>query len=164
MRVLMAHVAAVQETLDDLSEAGVAAARNAMIELTRGVLSGEGPDPGEPLLAPALAAAARRIADRLLAEPELSPGLLARELHVSVRTLQRAFAETGEPAASYIRRRRLERAREELTRPGPPVTASELAARFGFADSSHFIRVFKKKYGHSPARLARLGPRGPRLS
>ncbi|HUN36980.1 MAG TPA: helix-turn-helix domain-containing protein [Trebonia sp.] len=36
-------------------------------------------------------------------------------LHVSVRTLQRAFAETGEPATSYIRRRRLERAKEELT-------------------------------------------------
>jgi AraC-like DNA-binding protein len=164
MRVLMAHVAAVQETLDDLSEAGVAAARNAMIELTRGVLSGEGPDASEPLLAPALAAAARRVAERLLTDADLSPGLLARELNVSVRTLQRAFAETGEPATSYIRRRRLERARAELISPGPPVTVSELAARCGFADSSHFIRLFKKEYGHSPARLARLHRQGPRPS
>lgn len=162
MRVLMAHVATVRETLDDLSEAGVAAARNAMIELTKGVLSGEGPDPDEALLVPALAAAARRVAERRLTDPDLSPGLLARELHVSVRTLQRAFAETGEPATSYIRRRRLERAKEELTSQGRSVTVSELAARSGFADSSHFIRVFKEKYGESPARLARLAHRGPR--
>lgn len=53
-------------------------------------------------------------------------------------------------------------AEEELTSPGTSVTVWELAARCGFADSSHFTRVFKKKYGHSPARLARLDHHGLR--
>lgn len=156
MRVLMAHAAMVQETLNDLSPAGVTAARNAMVELTKGLLSGGGVDAAEPWFAAALAHAARRVAERLLTDPDLSPGVLAHELNVSVRTLQRAFAETGESITSYVRRRRLERAREELTGPGPQLSVSELAARYQFADSSHFIRLFKKEYGHPPAQLARL--------
>jgi AraC family transcriptional regulator, positive regulator of tynA and feaB len=161
MRVLMAHAAMVQETLDELGPAGVTAARNALVELAKGLLSGGGVDAGEPEFSPALAAAARRIAEGLLTDPELSPAVLARELHVSVRTLQRAFAETGEPITAYVRRRRLECAREELARPGPQPSVSELAARYQFADSSHFIRLFKKEYGRPPARMTRLDDEAP---
>ncbi|WP_177324421.1 hypothetical protein [Streptomyces mirabilis] len=46
----------------------------------------------EPRLAPALAQAAKDLAKSHLADPELSPAMLARELNVSVRTLQRMFA------------------------------------------------------------------------
>jgi AraC family transcriptional activator of tynA and feaB len=158
MRVLMAHVTTVQETLDDLSPTGVSAVRNALIELTKGLLSGEGVDPSEPRFTPALAEAARSIAEPLLTDPELSPQVLAAELHVSLRTLQRAFAATGESVTSYLRRRRLERAHQELTdQPWTGLSVSELAARYHFSDSSHFVRAFKKQYGHSPARLARNG-------
>jgi AraC-like DNA-binding protein len=159
LRVLMAHAAMVQETLPDLSPAGVTAARNSMVELTRGLLSGGEVDASEPRLAPALAHAAQRIAEPLLTDPDLSPALLARELNVSVRTLQRAFAETGEPVTSYVRRRRLERARAELTGPGPRWSIAELAARYQFADSSHFNRLFKKEYGEPPTQLANRDPR-----
>jgi AraC-like DNA-binding protein len=161
LRLLMAHAAVVQETLDELGPAGVTAARNALVELARGLLSGEGVDADEPEFSSALAAAARRIAEGLLTDPELSPAVLARELHVSVRTLQRAFAETGEPITAYVRRRRLECAREELARLGPQLSVSELAARYQFADSSHFIRLFKKEYGHPPARMTRLDDEAP---
>jgi AraC-like DNA-binding protein len=158
MRVLMAHVAMVQDTLDDLGPAGVTAARNALVELVKGVLAGSGNlDADEPRFAPALADAARRAAERLLTDPDLSPEVLALNLNVSTRTLQRAFAGTGESITSFIRRRRLESARQDLAGPGPRLTVSELAARYHFADSSHFIRIFKKEYGHPPARWARLG-------
>jgi hypothetical protein len=42
-------------------------------------------DDVEPLLAPALAQAAKDLADSRLADPELSTAMLARELNVSVR-------------------------------------------------------------------------------
>lgn len=112
-------------------------------------------DDVEPRLAPALARAAMEIADARLTDPELSPASLARQLNVSVRTLHRAFAAAGEPVAAYIRRRRLERARLELAAPLRRPGVAEVAARWQFADSSHFIRAFKNQYGQTPAEFAR---------
>ncbi|MEU9451766.1 helix-turn-helix domain-containing protein [Streptomyces sp. NPDC048277] len=151
VRLLLAHASLLHDTIDDLTETGVDAARNALVELARGVVH-RYVDDTEPALAPALVRAARELADRQLTHPELTPGLLARELHVSVRTLSRAFATTAEPVGAYIRRRRLEEARRELT---AGHTVSEVAARWQFADSSHFVRAFRKRYDQTPAEYLR---------
>ncbi|WP_225440125.1 helix-turn-helix domain-containing protein [Amycolatopsis eburnea] len=151
VRLLLAHASLLHDTIDELAGHGVEAARNALIELTRGVVH-HYVDDTEPTLAPALATAARELADQWLTHPELTPGLLARQLHVSIRTLNRAFAGTGESVAAYIRRRRLEEARRALAA-GRPV--SEVAARWQFADSSHFIRSFRRRYNQTPAQYAR---------
>lgn len=151
MRLLLAHAGLLHDTIDDLSDAGVDAARNALVELTRGVLR-RAADTTEPALAPSLARAARDLADRMLTHADLTPALLARELHVSVRTLSRAFAATGEPATAYIRRRRLEEARHALA---TGHTVSEAAALFRFADSSHFIRTFRTHYAETPSQYAK---------
>ncbi|GAA4508115.1 helix-turn-helix domain-containing protein [Actinoallomurus oryzae] len=154
VRVLTAHANMVGETVRDLTPAGVRGARDALLELVKGVLRREFDDV-EPRLAPALARAAMEIADRHLTDPELSPASLARELNVSVRTLHRAFAASGEPVAAYIRRRRLEQARLQLATPHRRPSISEVAAHWQFADSSHFIREFKKHYAQTPAEFAR---------
>ncbi|MFG3258383.1 helix-turn-helix domain-containing protein [Streptomyces sp. NPDC048172] len=155
-RLLLGHLRLVEETAGDLGPSGALAARDALLELVKGVL-GRRADSADPLLGPALAQAARDLADRRLTDPGLSPAALARELHVSVRTLHRAFAASGadEGAAAYVRRRRLEEARLALLGggpgPGPRPSVSEVAARWQFSDSSHFIRAFKRRYGHTPA-------------
>jgi AraC-like DNA-binding protein len=154
VRVLMAHANTVCETVRDLTPAGVQSARDALLELARGALRREFDDV-EPRLAPALARAAMEVADSRLADPELSPSSLARELNVSVRTLHRAFAMAEESVAAYIRRRRLEQARLELAAPIGRPSISEVAARWHFADSSHFIRAFKKQYEETPAQFTR---------
>lgn len=154
LRLLMAHTEMVEATLDDLTPAGARAARNSLIELVKGVLM-QTFDDTEPLLTPALAQAARDIADSRLTDPDLSPATLAHELKVSVRTLYRAFAATDDSVAAYIRLRRLEQARLELTAPGARPSVSEIAAHWQFADSSHFVRAFKKEYGQTPAEYAR---------
>ena len=81
--------------------------------------------------------------------------MLARELNVSVRSLQRAFAAAGESVTAYIRQRRLEEARLALATPSGRLSVAELAAHWQFADSSHFIRAFKKHYGRTPTDYAR---------
>jgi AraC-like DNA-binding protein len=154
VRLLVAHANMVQKTMPDLSPAGVQAAHSTLIELAKAVVMRQFDDV-EPRLAPALAQAARNLADSRLAEPELSAAMLARELHVSLRTLQRAFAATGEPVTVYIRDRRLEEARLALAVRSGRLSVSELAAHWRFADSSHFIRTFKKRYGQTPAEYAR---------
>ncbi|MFC9098217.1 helix-turn-helix domain-containing protein [Streptomyces sp. NPDC057072] len=154
MRLLIAHANTVHSTMNGLSPAGVHAAHATLIELAKAVAKSRFDDV-EPQIAPALAQAARDLANSRLADPELSPAMLARELHVSVRTLQRAFAMTGESIMSYVRSRRLEEARFALTAPASAVSISELAAYWQFSDRSHFIRAFKKQYGQTPTDYAR---------
>ncbi|MFI5677493.1 helix-turn-helix domain-containing protein [Streptomyces cellulosae] len=150
----MACTKVADATLNDLAPAGVRAARNSLVELVKGVLT-RGFDDKEPRLAPALAQAAKDIADSRLTDPDLSPAVLARELNVSVRTLHRAFAAADESVSAYIRRRRLENARLELSSPDVRPSVSELAAHWRFADSSHFIRAFKKQFGQTPTQFVR---------
>ncbi|WP_328441572.1 helix-turn-helix domain-containing protein [Streptomyces sp. NBC_00444] len=154
MRLLTAHTNMILKTATDLGPAGVHAAHSTLIELAKAVAVRRFDDV-EPQLAPALTRAAKDLADSHLAHPELSPTMLARELNVSVRTLQRAFATVGESVIAYIRHRRLEEARLALTSPPGRWSISELAAHWHFADSSHFIRAFKKHYGQTPAEYAR---------
>ncbi|MFF9768877.1 helix-turn-helix domain-containing protein [Streptomyces sp. NPDC014636] len=154
MRLLTALTNMIHITVADLGPAGMAAAHGSLIELAKAVAKGRFDDV-EPRLAPALAQAAKDLADRRLADPELSPAMLARELNVSVRTLHRAFAAVGEQVTTYIRHRRLHEARLALTAPSGRLCISELAAHWQFADGSHFTRAFKKHYGQTPTEYAR---------
>ena len=155
LRLLTAHTNMVRLTMPDLTPAGAQAAHSTLIELAKAVAR-QRFDDAEPVLAPALAQAAKDLADSRLADPELSAAVLARELNVSVRTLQRAFTVAGESVISYIRERRLEEARLALTAPpAGRLSISELAAHWQFADSSHFIRTFKQRYGRTPTEYAR---------
>ncbi|MEU0071055.1 helix-turn-helix domain-containing protein [Streptomyces sp. NPDC006332] len=152
-QILMAHTTMVQRTVSDLGPAGVHAARNALLELAKGLVLDHFDD-REPTFTPALAQAAKDLADVRLTDAELSPAAIAAHLHVSVRTLQRAFASLDESFSAYIRRRRLEEAAAALTASGSRLTVSEAAARWHFTDSSHFIRAFKKQYRATPAQFA----------
>ncbi|MEU9133760.1 helix-turn-helix domain-containing protein [Kitasatospora sp. NPDC048540] len=154
MRLLTALTDMIHMTVVDLGPAGVAAAQGTLVELAKAVVKGRFDDV-EPRLAPALTQAAKDLADRRLADPELSPAVLARELNVSVRTLHRAFAAVGEQVTTYIRHRRLHEARLALAAPSGRLSISELAAHWQFADGSHFTRAFKKHYGQTPTEYAR---------
>ncbi|WP_033340941.1 helix-turn-helix domain-containing protein [Catenuloplanes japonicus] len=152
VRLAAAHAEMLHLTLPGLGPAGLRAARDALVALTRAVPRG-GFDDTEPSLAPALAEAAKRLADERLADRGLTPAMLAREFHVSLRTLQRAFAGTGTSVATYIRDRRLERARHDVAAGGLSVT--EIAARWHFTDGSHLTRAYKRRYGHVPSATRR---------
>ncbi|MEY9844586.1 helix-turn-helix domain-containing protein [Streptacidiphilus sp. MAP5-3] len=154
VRLLVAHADMIYATVADLGRAGVQAAHNTLIELAKAVARGR-VDDVEPELAPVLTQAAKDLVDRHLADPELCGAMLARELNVSLRNLQRAFAASGVSVTAYIRQRRLEEARLALAAPSGRLSVSELAAHWQFADSSHFIRTFKKHYGRTPTEYAR---------
>ncbi|MEU6442335.1 helix-turn-helix transcriptional regulator [Streptomyces sp. NPDC047046] len=155
-QILMAHTSMVQRTLGDLGPAGAHASREALIELAKGLVLDHFDD-RERVFVPALAQAARDRADSRLTDADLSAATVAAHLHVSVRTLQRACAEAGESFSAYVRRRRLEAAAAALTAHGAPLSVSEAAARWNFADSSHFVRAFKKHYRVTPAQFALRG-------
>ncbi|MFF7159510.1 helix-turn-helix domain-containing protein [Streptomyces sp. NPDC008139] len=156
-QILMAHTSTVQRVLGDLGPAGAHASRDALLELARGLVLDRFDD-REPAFTPALAQAARDLADARLTDAELSLASVAAHLHVSVRTLQRAFADLEEPFSAYVRRRRLEEAAAALAEPGSRLSVSEAATRWHFTDSSHFIRAFKKRYHLTPKQFAHRLP------
>lgn len=105
---------------------------------------------GEPVGGGDLLADAGRLID---AAPERawSVAALAIALRSRPRALQaRLRGLTGEAAARWILRRRMEHARALLTR-GVPV--HRVAARLGFANPFHFSRAFKRCCGVPPSLL-----------
>ena len=89
--------------------------------------------------------------DEHQADHALSPASVAAAHFMSVRSLHLLFEGTGETVAATIRRRRLERCRDELGDPGNagrPVAV--VGARWGFADPAHFSRAFRARFGVTP--------------
>jgi AraC family transcriptional regulator len=86
-----------------------------------------------------------RLADRI------GLGELAETVGVHPAYLARAFrAHYGLSVGEYGRRLRVAWAAAELARSETPL--AEIAARAGFADQSHFTRVFRRHVGTTPAR------------
>ena len=87
-----------------------------------------------------------------LADPDLSPAVIAAAHHISLRQLHRLFEDGADGVAGLIRCRRLDRARRDLLDPAMRHRpASAVGARWGFSDPAHFTRVFKRAYGLPPA-------------
>lgn len=95
--------------------------------------------------------------DHNVADPDLTPSAVAARHHISVRTLHQLFRQQEETVQARIRRRRLERCRNDLTRPElmhHPVNA--IAARWGFSGPAVFSRSFRDRYGLTPTQFRAL--------
>ncbi|MEU9890838.1 helix-turn-helix domain-containing protein [Sphaerisporangium sp. NPDC051011] len=98
----------------------------------------------------------QRFIQQRLGDPDLALATIAEAHHISVRTLHRLFETSGCTVAEWIRTRRLDRCRHDLTDPALadwPIRA--IAARWGFAVQSHFSRAFQSAYGMSPSEYRR---------
>ncbi|WP_210577676.1 helix-turn-helix domain-containing protein [Streptomyces sp. GESEQ-4] len=92
-----------------------------------------------------------RYIDRHLKDPDLSPAVIAAAHHISVRYLHHLFQQDKRTVCGFIRARRLERCRADLTNPclaGQSVGL--IRVRWGFEDAAVFSRAFKKAYGLAP--------------
>jgi AraC-like DNA-binding protein len=79
---------------------------------------------------------------------------LARRYGMCASGFGRKFREvTGIPPLKYCRLLRLEQVREELLTSSIPVEV--LAEKYGFTDSNHLIKLFKKRYGMTPLAFRR---------
>lgn len=93
----------------------------------------------------------RAFVERHLHDPRLSPRSVAAAHNISTSYLHRLFQDEDETVAAWIRRRRLERAREALADPTQlTVPIHRIAGRAGFSDHSVFTRAFRSHYGVSP--------------
>jgi AraC-like DNA-binding protein len=96
--------------------------------------------------------------ETLLPDPGLSLRRVADEEGVSSRYVQKLFASVDETFSHYLRTRRLERCRTDLSSPQHArLSISEICFRWGVNGSAHFSRAFRDQYGLSPREFRRGG-------
>lgn len=93
----------------------------------------------------------QKVIDESLTQPGLSPVGLASRLNISVRHLYRLFEEQDDSVCRYIQRARLKRSADDLINPFlKSESITSIAYKWGFTDSAHFSRSFKKQFELSP--------------
>ncbi len=86
-----------------------------------------------------------------LGDCELSLGKVASVHRVSSRYIQKLFGEAGFSFSQYLRLRRLEHCRADLSsRAHATLSISEICFRWGFNDAAHFSRSFRTQYQTTP--------------
>ncbi|MGC9537553.1 helix-turn-helix domain-containing protein [Streptomyces sp. UG1] len=94
---------------------------------------------------------ARRYIDDHIADPDLSPPVIAQALGISVRYLHAIFRAEDTSPSRWILRRRVHRAAGLLADPArADRSVTDIAYAVGFKDASHFTRAFKSHHGVSP--------------
>lgn len=135
-------VRALAERVPHLSKAEGLHGVGALVELL-GLLHGEpAHDARAELRQRALALMALDIADA-------NAERLAAQLRVSRRHLDSVFTDTGRSLGRQLWDLRVQLASERLAQTDTSVTA--LAHALGFKDSSHFSRVFRRRFGCTPS-------------
>ncbi|MDQ0579458.1 helix-turn-helix domain-containing protein [Streptomyces rishiriensis] len=119
--------------------------------------------PGTPGTHPPVLGRVLEYVEIHLTDPDLSPEVIARAHHISVRYLHKLFKDEGTTVGRWILRRRLEECRRDLMRYGRGGrTIAAVAARWGFPSATHFSRVFRSAYGMSPREWRDTAGRGTR--
>ncbi len=165
-RVFSAMLTALASVIEEVKAAELGAVEIALTEFFLTCL-GTAQIPATSLggTAGARAACLHRICQTIetrLGDPGLTVADIAHEHGVSPRYLQKLFALAGRTFSSYVRTRRLERCRSDLTSPlYGQLSISEICFRWGFNCSSHFSRAFREQYKTSPRQYRRsVAPQG----
>ena len=93
--------------------------------------------------------ALQQVMVRLMPEAVVTLPRLARELHMSVRTLQRRLAERNMTWRALLDRTREQLARDYLS--DPSLTLGDIALLLGFSEHSAFSRAWRQWTGTTPA-------------
>lgn len=98
--------------------------------------------------------------DQRLSDNTLRTGVIADELSLSIRQVQRIFAPLGMTPSQFIYKRRVNLAAYRL-RTGPSRgSITDLAMDLGFSDTAHMCRLFRRQIGTSPMRYAARAANG----
>lgn len=153
----MLHVLMDQLCKDTPDGEGVAgegeALQNAFVSLLGSALehTTDARDDAASLQGSHLRSYVQKVIDESLTQPGLSPVGLANRLNISVRHLYRLFEEQDDSVCRYIQRARLKRSADDLSNPFlRDESITSIAYKWGFTDSAHFSRSFKKQFEQSP--------------
>jgi AraC-like DNA-binding protein len=98
---------------------------------------------------------AAKVRDRLEARPGRMPDMdaVAKELHLTARTLRRRLGEEGTTFVALRDELRMMRAEQLLA--GPRQSLDQIAEQLGYAGATSFVNAFKRCRGRTPHRFRR---------
>ena len=89
--------------------------------------------------------------DRHLSDPSLNAESVAKAMYISLRSLQKHFADHQLTVSKYIKSRRVHLIRRDLANPAfSNLSIREIAQAYGLIQPSHISRAFKEEFGVSP--------------
>lgn len=103
---------------------------------------------------------AAALVDRQLFDAEFRCCMIAEELGVSERYLQRVFADVGTTPTRFLLGRRLEAVAARLRYSDKPRRITDIALECGFSDLSYFSRTFRRRFEVSPRNYWRMQASG----
>jgi AraC-like DNA-binding protein len=99
----------------------------------------------------------RSFIESRLGDPQLNSATIAAAHYISTRYLQKLFEEEGQTVAGWIRSRRIEHCRKDLSNVElAEVAVGDICHRWGFGDAASFSKIFKAVYGLAPRDYRRL--------
>ena len=148
--------------MEDMQEEMARPLETSLLDLLAQMLTPSGepsPDSGNGVMRQGAARTLQRVRatiEQRLGDPTLTIADIAAAEHTSVRYVQKLFERNGESFLHFMRMRRLERAREDLTDPAHShLSISDICFRWGFNDAAHFSRAFHDAFGVSPRNFRR---------
>lgn len=156
--LLRSFLTEVWPRIRDMDKVELEATRNSVLALVLGMTRAADTVAEDSDLLPALHAQIGRWIDERLPFGPIRVTDAAAAHHVSTRTVQRAFAADGVTFGATLWGRRLERARQDLVHTMLPI--SEIAYRWGYYDTSHFGREFRRRFDCSPQDYREVHGRG----
>ncbi len=152
--VVCRTIEATARALDTLSDAEWSTVAQSMVDLLLTLAHQQAAPAAEAGSSATQAAILHRLCqtiERRLDDAELTPARVAQAEGISERYLQKLFESAGDNFSHYVKERRLQRAWTDLSNPAEANhSISEIAYRYGFADSAHFSRSFRARFGLSP--------------
>jgi len=125
--------------------------------LNRGFCRSHG-DAFDMALVPEVWEGVRLIEDCILSNRALDVGAVARATHLSLARFRECFHDcTGRSPSDYYQERRVRMAAQWLTTRN--MTLAEIAHQFGYTDSSHFGRFFRRVMGMAPGEYRKRNTR-----
>lgn len=156
--VLYSHVDSLAHQLELLTDTDQAAVRRSTLELLTAAMSHRVETPQRGLAARYLSQLQNYILANLQDE-SLTPTSIALANNMSPRYVHMLFAQIGVSASAWIRTQRLDRCKDDLrSRAYRNCSIAEVAYTWGFADPSHFTRIFKQRYGVAPREYREAQP------
>ena len=155
-RLFAGYVMAGFQAADDLPPSAAALFSQHLLDLLCEAFA-ESRLPDQPTRRQALRSAMFVRACRLIAlrlsEPDLTPAVIAGQLGVSTRTLNRIFSGEGETVMQRLLKERVDAAAKLLAaRQARSRTITDIAFACGFNDLTHFSRVFGDEMDMTPSK------------
>ncbi|SCG77412.1 helix-turn-helix domain-containing protein [Micromonospora humi] len=149
--LMTAHVTTLSRHPDRWDAQVAGGMGRSAVELARSLLLSAADKPYVPADDDTLLSQVRAYVARHLGDRDLSPDRIAAALHVSVRHLYAVCARNDVRIEQWIIAQRLDRARTDLADPAHAAcTVAAVARRWGFRDSAHFSRRFRRAFGVTP--------------